>query len=349
MRARQGSVVAALGVASLLGPVAASGALAEDGASTVHAASRGPAEVCLPAAIPFDAEAIHLTGRWSADDGTMVYVRQVGDRVWLSAMSDYEQVRDEIGREVSSVGYGTLTGTTLLLEVAEVPRGNVYNAGTISGTVGADPDGNLQAQTVAPDGSTTVYKPCQPGAIEATEFARPFRYVVPFGLASWNDPATSDLQVMFTPDFPESGISFWFVGPHWEASCSAPGLVVPTDRGAASLEAYLRAVPELAVSHASAATVAGHAATVVDVTTSTDPSGCDGDGYVRMFSVAGSESGLSPGRAARLFLLDVGGGTFVIELWGADPDAWWPVAQGVVDSVSFDSVAAPGETTEPAS
>jgi hypothetical protein len=341
--------VAALGVASLLGPLAASGTLAEGEESSLDAAIRGPAEVCEPAAIPFDSGAIHLTGRWSADDGTMVYVRQVGDRVWLSAMSDYEQVRDEIGREVSSVGYGTLTGTTLRIEVAEVPRGNVYNAGTISGSVGPDADGNLRAQTVAPDGSTTAYTPCRPQAIEVTEFARPFRYVVPFGLASWNDPATSALKVMYTPDFPESGISFWVVGPGWETSCSAPGLAVPTDHGASSLEAYLRAVPELVVKEALSATVAGQPATIVDVTTTSDPSGCDGDEYVRMFSVAGNESGLSPGRAARLFLLDVGGATFVIELWGPDPTAWWPVAESIVDSVSFDPITAPEETTEPAS
>jgi hypothetical protein len=340
--------VAAFGLACLLGPLAAAGALAQAEASAADASARGPAEVCEPAAIPFDAAGIRLTGRWSADDGSILYVRQVGDNVWFSAMSDYDQVHDEIGREVSSVGFGTLAGTTLSLQVADVPRGNVFNAGTINATLGPDAEGNLQAQTVASDGTTTTFTPCQPEAIEVPGFARPFRYLVPFGIASWNDPGTSDLKVMFTPDVPESGISFWVVGPGWEASCSAPDLAVPSDHGAASLEAYLRAVPELVVGEASTTTVAGQPATVVDVTTTTDPSGCDSDEYVRMFRESGNESGLGPGRAARLFLLDADGATFVIELWGPDPDAWWPAARHIVDSVSMEPAAAPEETTEPA-
>jgi hypothetical protein len=333
---------AALGVATLLGTLTASGAVAQDEVASTGTPDREPAEVCEPAAIPFDPDDLHLTGRWSADDGSIYYVRQVGDQVWFSAMSDYEQVDGEIGRAVSSVGYGTIAGTTLTVEVADVPRGNVYNAGTVEVTLGADADGNVHASTEAPDGTTNEFTPCQPVAVQAPEFERPFSYTVPFGVASWNEAVTPDLRVLYAPDPPESGISFWVVGPGWETSCSAPDLAVPTDHGAASLEAYLRAVPELVVGEASTATVAGLPATVVDVTTTTDPSGCDGDEWVRMFAVSGNESGLDPGRAARLFLVDADEATFVIELWGPHSDAWWPVAQEVVESVSFDGVTGAG-------
>ena len=304
--------------------------------------------MCIPAAIPFDSEAIHLTGRWTDANGTIYYVRQVGDKVWLSAMSDYAQVRDEIGREVSSVGYGTLSGTELNVDVAEVPRGNVYNAGPISVTVGADAEGDIQGRGETPDGDPVVYTPCQPETIEVPEFARPFSYRVPFGLAAWHGPAESDLKVMFTPDVPELGVSFWVVGPGWEASCSAPeDLSPPADWSPASIEAYLRSIPELEVGEAPRATVGGRAATVVDVTTAPGATGCDGDEYIRMFRESGNESGLSLGHSARLFLLDAAGATFVIELWGPDPETWWPIAQQVVDTVTFDLAGAPEASSAP--
>ena len=322
----------------LVGTLTPTGTMAKEEATS----GLEPEEVCVPAAIPFDAQAIHLTGRWSDGNGAILYVRQVGDKVWFSAMSDYAQVRDEIGRDVSSVGYGTLSGTDLSVEFAEVPRGNVYNAGTVNVTLGADADGNLQGRGQTPDGDPVVYTPCQPGVIAVPEFARPFRYSVPFGLAAWNEPAGPDLTVMFTPDVAESGISFWILGPGWAASCSAPeDLAEPADWSPASIETYLRAIPELSVGDASSTTVGGRSATVLDVTTAAGATGCDGDEYVRMFRESGNESGLSVGHSARLILIDADGATFVIELWGADPDTWWPVAQQVVDTVSFDVGGAP--------
>jgi hypothetical protein len=300
----------------------------------------GPSEVCVPARIPFDAEGLHLTGMWSSDE-TIYYVRHAGDKVWFSAMSDFAQQRGEIGRELSSVGMGSLDGTELIVDVAEVPRGDVWNAGEVTVTVGPDANGNLEARSVAEDGTTTVITPCEPTRRQVGWFARPFSYTVPFGLAVWDAPGTTDLQVLQTPDLPGNGISFWVLGPSWETTCSTPAEVsIPTDVTPATLEAHLRAIPELAVGEASTATLAGQPATVLDVTTTPGAAGCGGDGYVRMFKESGYESGLATGQAARLILLDAGDATFVIEVWGQDLDAWVPIAQQIVDSVQLDMPAA---------
>lgn len=334
MRTAYRPVLATLAAGLLVCTMATAGTAAEEPAATEE---RAAAETCVPAAIPFDAEDIHLTGLWSADNGTIYYVRQVDDKIWLAGMSDYRQERGEVGREATSVGYGTLTGTSVSLEVADVPRGQVYNAGTIEVTVGADDDGNLQAHAPAPDGSTTTFTPCSPEAIRASEFLRPFSFTVPFGLASTNSdfPDTTDLRVLWTPDVPESGISFWALGPGWEASCSEPSdLPAPEDWTPASIEAYLRAIPELSVSEASKATVAGLPATVLDVTATPDAMGCDGDEWVRLFRQSGNESGLVPRGSARLSLVDTGGATFAIELWGPDPETWWPIGQTIIDSLN---------------
>src|SRR5215207_7342835 len=76
-------VAPVLALAALLVPLPSGGA----GAST-HA-DAAPAEVCTPALIPFEPEAIRLTGAWSAQDasGAVYYLRQIGDTVWWSGMS----------------------------------------------------------------------------------------------------------------------------------------------------------------------------------------------------------------------------------------------------------------------
>jgi hypothetical protein len=256
-------------------------------------------------------------------------------------MSDFAQQRGEIGREVSSVGMGILDGTELIVDVAEVPRGDVWNAGAVTVTVGPDADGNLEARSVAEDGTTTVITPCEPTRRQVGWFARPFSYTVPFGLAVWDAPGSADLQVLQTPDLPGNGISFWVLGPGWETTCSTPADVsIPTDVTPATLEAYLRAIPELAVGEASTSTVAGQPATVLDVTTTPRASGCAGDGYVRMFRQSEAESGVGSGYSARLILLDASDATFVIEVWGQDLDAWVPIAQQIVDSVQLDMASA---------
>ena len=336
-----GMAVCAVVAIQLLGPAGAAANGSGMGVETV--AQRGPAETCEPARIPFDAEDLQLTGLWSAD-GTIYYVRHVGDKVWFSAMSDFAQRRGEIGREVTSVGLGTLDGTSLTVEIAEVPRGEVWNSGTISVALGADADGNLEARSLNPeDGSTTVLTPCATAPREVTWFARPFSYAVPFGLAAWDPPGSTDLQVLQSPDMPGSGISFWALGPGWQPTCSTPPeLSIPTERTPAAVEAYLRAIPQLVVGEAATATVAGLPATVLDVRTTPDATGCADDGYVRMFKESGNESGMGVGQSARLLLLDAGDATFVIEVWG-DLDAWLPIAQRVVDSVQLDLAAVPRE------
>jgi S-formylglutathione hydrolase FrmB len=317
-----------------------------DGPTTT---ARGPAETCVPAAIPFDAEDIKLTGRWSADDGSIYYVRHVGDKVFFTGMTDYEQQRGEIGREGTSVGMGTLKGTEIDFEVADVPRGNVWNAGELRVRISGDADGNLRAQGVPPQSDQIVtFRPCRPEANEIAHFARPFSYAVPFGMASATWPGRTDLQVMTSPDVPEAGISFWVLGPGLGATCSAPDVPVPSEGTPESIVEYLRAIPELQVSEPSTATVAGQPALVVDVETAPGAAGCGGDGYVRLWKESGEEASVTSGRPARLLLVDADGATFAAELWGsADADAWWPMAQGIVDSISL-VPASPATVGEPA-
>ena len=331
--ARQ-AVIGASAVA-LVGLLVGGGAAAQ-GAAPVTT-DRGPAEVCVPATVPFDADEIHLTGLWSADNGAIYYVRQVGDKVWLTGMSDAAQRRGELGRDWTSSGMGTLDGSILTVEFADLPRGEVRDNGSLRVAVQADADGNLIAKAANNDGITT-FTPCQPMVHEHPWFARPFSYSLPFGLASARWPGSTDLQAFFTPDVPDSGASFWVLGPGLAVHCSAPGVPVPTDWTPQSIVDYLRANPELEVGEPVETTISGLPGLTVDVSSTTDAAGCGGDGFVRMWKESGQESSVSTnGGAARLYLVEADGATFAIEVWGPDPETWRPIGQRIVDSISIDT------------
>jgi S-formylglutathione hydrolase FrmB len=312
---------------------------------------RAPAETCVPAQIPFDAEDIDLTGRWSADDDGMYYVRQIGDTVWWNGMSDYEQQYFEMGRDWNNVGRGTLKGTLIEMEWADVPHGSVWGGGNLTVRVEADADGNLRARRNTGDNfGGTIFTPCAPEAQEVTSFAVPFEYTVPWGMSSATWTNAVDQKVFITPDARDAGMTFWLLGPGMATMCSAaPGSTPPADPSPESIVEYLRTIPELDVAQPVSTTVGGLPALQVDIGTVEGATGCNRDGYVRFWKESGREGSLEVNERTRLVLVDLGGSTFAIEAWGPDQEAWWPLAQDVIDSVALDPGAALTETIgEPA-
>ncbi len=309
------------------------------------------AETCEPTAIPFDAEDIRLTGRWVASDGGIYYVRQVGDSVWWLGMSDVEQKYDEIGRDFTNVGHGTLNDGVLRAEFADVPRGNIWGNGELSFKVEADPEGDLQVRRLGGDFGAEIFRPCAPAVELVSEFVRPFTYEVPFGMGSITWPGTPDQKVVISSDEIDAGLTFWIVGPGWGTVCSLPpGTPVPSDHSPEGVLEHLRAQPDLEVSDAMEMTVDGRPALAVDITTATGAMGCNGDSYIRFWKQSGSEGGLGLGSTSRIVLLDVDGRTVAIEAWGGRTATWLPRAQEIIDSVHFqaDGATADAAIGEPA-
>ena len=227
---------------SLSYPSAAQSPAAASAAAGPMPTMRPPAETCEPAKVPFDAGDVHLTGVWSADDGGVYYLRQVGDKVFWNGMSDFAQVDGEIGRDWNNVAMGTLDGLLLDVEFADVPRGNIYGNGTLSLRAMADPDGNLQLLRFSGDFGATTFTPCQPSVRTLSGFARPLSFTVPFGSASGFWPGVADLAAVWSQDVPDSGMTFWVVGPGWSRYCPTATDWVPLAPG----YRRVRGVPPLA-------------------------------------------------------------------------------------------------------
>src|SRR5262249_45673979 len=76
-----------------------------------------------------------LTGIWSADDGGVYYLRQLGDIVWWAGLStespggtgDFHK-----GLRFSNVFRGRKSGDTITGEWADVPRGQTLNYGVLT-------------------------------------------------------------------------------------------------------------------------------------------------------------------------------------------------------------------------
>jgi hypothetical protein len=76
-----------------------------------------------------------LTGTWAADDGGIYCVRQLGDTLWwacLSAESPLGSADFHLGLAFSNVFAGTVSATAISGGWADVPKGNVFNSGTIA-------------------------------------------------------------------------------------------------------------------------------------------------------------------------------------------------------------------------
>jgi hypothetical protein len=76
-----------------------------------------------------------LTGIWSADDGGLYYLRQLGSSLWWAGMSaqsplganDFQQ-----GVGFTNVFRGTIAGNTISGEWADVPRGGILQQGVLT-------------------------------------------------------------------------------------------------------------------------------------------------------------------------------------------------------------------------
>jgi S-formylglutathione hydrolase FrmB len=301
------------------------------------------AEACEPAHVPFDAENVRLTGDWAGDDGGVYYIRQVGDQVWWTGMSGREGPSDELGRDYANVGHGTLDGEIIRLDFADVPRGNVWGQGNLTVRVEASDEGDLQLRVIAGDFSASALTPCAAEPALVDTLAVPYSYAVPLGAATATWPGDASLATVITADVPNAGLSTWVVGPGWTRTCSWQGEFAPLAPGPDGLIDYLRGHPDLEVSEPVSIRLDGHRGVSVDVTADPDASGCDGDGYVRIWNESGRETGVRAGGTTRISAVDVDGRTVAFEVFAPVLEPWAPQAQAIIESVRFDTDSAIGE------
>src|SRR5690242_1767653 len=74
---------------------------------------------------------MNLTGIWTADDGGIYYIRQIGSQVWWAGLGN-----NGGGQNFTNVFRGTMTSANGLTEVvgtwADVPRGSNDGYGNLS-------------------------------------------------------------------------------------------------------------------------------------------------------------------------------------------------------------------------
>ncbi|TCP69719.1 hypothetical protein [Baia soyae] len=75
-------------------------------------------------------QAIDVTGVWRGNDGGLYYIRQVGNTVWWTGLSN-----NGVGTNWTNVFKGQLTGDKAAGTWADVPRGAVMSHGNLSFTV----------------------------------------------------------------------------------------------------------------------------------------------------------------------------------------------------------------------
>jgi hypothetical protein len=66
-----------------------------------------------------------LTGVWSCDDGGLYYIRQLGDTVW------WYGEQSSSNPAFSNVATGTVDGSTISLDWADVPKGQTTSSGIL--------------------------------------------------------------------------------------------------------------------------------------------------------------------------------------------------------------------------
>lgn len=85
--------------------------------------------------------ALDLTGDWKASTGENFYIRQVNNTVWCYGESTAEN------ENWTSIAYGTLEGNRVLLDWADVPKGNASLMGTLTLNVTSDSELQVANQT----------------------------------------------------------------------------------------------------------------------------------------------------------------------------------------------------------
>lgn len=66
-----------------------------------------------------------LTGVWTCDDGGKFYIRQIGNKIWWFGEDKAKNPT------YSNVAYGTISGNTIKLKWADVPKGGIIQDGTL--------------------------------------------------------------------------------------------------------------------------------------------------------------------------------------------------------------------------
>lgn len=89
-----------------------------------------------------------LTGVWSCDDGGTYYIRQLGNIIWW-----YGEPSDSPG-QWSNVAKGTISGNTINLDWADVPKGSTMNNGILVLTIVSNDKLTATQQTGGFGGST---------------------------------------------------------------------------------------------------------------------------------------------------------------------------------------------------
>ena len=72
-------------------------------------------------------KAVDLNGVWKNNDGGYYYIRQIGNTIWWSGMSN-----NGAGTTWSNVFKGTLNGDVVSGDWSDVPRGSILSFGQIS-------------------------------------------------------------------------------------------------------------------------------------------------------------------------------------------------------------------------
>jgi hypothetical protein len=140
-----------------------SGAAASAGSSAVP--TPAVAAACDKTAKAFDAAKIDLTGAWSGDDDGIYYLRQVGAILWWNGMSGRAGTPERLGREWNNVARGEIKGVSVLVDWADMPRGQIQDGGTMTLKIEDDGTGNVEIVKVnetSGDFGNTRWKPCKP-------------------------------------------------------------------------------------------------------------------------------------------------------------------------------------------
>ncbi|SFX49770.1 hypothetical protein SAMN04487866_109110 [Thermoactinomyces sp. DSM 45891] len=75
-------------------------------------------------------QAIDITGVWRGNDGGYYYIRQIGNTVWWTGLSN-----NGVGTNWTNVFKGQLNGDKVAGTWADVPRGGILSHGNLSFTV----------------------------------------------------------------------------------------------------------------------------------------------------------------------------------------------------------------------
>lgn len=157
-------LVAACGTTPQSPSGAAGSPSAHPAARATDAPAPAVAAACDGTAKAFDAKAFDLTGAWAGDDGGIYYLRQLDSFLWWSGMSGRAGTPDQLGREWSNVARGVVTGVSVDVNWADIPRGDIRDGGAMKLSVEDDGTGNARIVKVSEqsgDFGNKTWTPCK--------------------------------------------------------------------------------------------------------------------------------------------------------------------------------------------